>query len=127
MTLALDLMRELWEFSPMSASQIGARFRTTKNSVIGQAHRGGWVKRGERHPKASAQAKEAILPARRDKFDRDYSDGDLAFFASYRADREPHRPSGCTGGSRCWVTCGPPSYRTHSAGGLCTECGCTVK
>ena len=45
MTLALDRMRELWEFSPMSAKEIGARFRTTKNSVIGQAHRGGWEPR----------------------------------------------------------------------------------
>lgn len=59
MTLALDRMRELWEFSPMSASQIGARLRTTKNTVIGQANRKGWVKRGERHPKASARRQEA--------------------------------------------------------------------
>ena len=42
MTLALDRMRELWEFSPMSAKDIGARLRTTKNTVIGRAHRGGW-------------------------------------------------------------------------------------
>ena len=58
MTLALDRMRELWEFSPMSAKDIAARLRTTKNTVIGLAHRGGWEKHGERHPKASARAKE---------------------------------------------------------------------
>ena len=58
MTLALDRMRELWEFSPMTASQIGARLRTTRNTVIGLAHRNGWEKHGKRHPKASARAKE---------------------------------------------------------------------
>ena len=42
MTLALDRMRELWEFTPMSAKAIGARLRCSKNSVIGQAHRQGW-------------------------------------------------------------------------------------
>lgn len=56
MTLALDRMRELWEFSPMSASQIGAEMGVTKNTVIGHVYRKGWRKFGQRHPKANARA-----------------------------------------------------------------------
>lgn len=55
----------------------------------------------------------SVQPHRHDKFDRDYTADERARL----------RPPECTKGSRCWVTCGPPSYRTKTNTGACVECG----
>jgi hypothetical protein len=89
MSLALDRMKELWENSPMSASQIGARYRTTKNSVIGQANRNGWQKRGERHPKASARPQPASTVFTRCDAWNAFMDRVLAETRPFVEDRKP--------------------------------------
>lgn len=62
------------------------------------------------------------------KFDRDYSDAEVALFARYTAQRASHQPSPCTRGPQCWVLHGPPCYRTHNGpGGRCIECDGEVK
>lgn len=59
------------------------------------------------------------------KFDRLYGPDELALFAAYIEHRADHRPRECTRGERCWVTCGPPSFRTQvgMTNGGCIECG----
>ena len=37
-----DLMRHLWEQTPMTAREIAALYGTTRNAVIGRAYRRGW-------------------------------------------------------------------------------------
>lgn len=66
-------------------------------------------------------------PTHADKFDRNYTADDLAFFAEYAGPRESHKPKQCTGGAKCWVRCGPPSYRTKTSRGFCIECAGAVK
>ena len=58
----LGPMQELWEGSPeLSVSQIGARLGVTKNVVMGQAHRRGWVRAGsEPAPSLFAQRMDAL-------------------------------------------------------------------
>ena len=36
-------VRRLWEDTPATAAQIAAQFNTTKNVVVGLAHRRGWT------------------------------------------------------------------------------------
>lgn len=38
----MEAIRDLWENSPFSASQIALRFETTKSTIIGLAARGKW-------------------------------------------------------------------------------------
>lgn len=110
MTLALDRMRECWEHSPMSASQIGTRFRTNKNVVIGLAHRNGWEKHGKRHPKASARAKEPSTVFTRCD----------ALHAALEAVLEETRP---TRGHRIPAKSGEDSVFDRSPGDHATVCG----
>ena len=65
----------------------------------------------------------SVQQHRHDKFDRDYTADERAFFASFADLRAPLRPPECTKGPCCWVTCGPPSYRTKTNTGACVECG----
>jgi hypothetical protein len=50
---------------------------------------------------------------------RDYSDAELALFASYTEERAAVMPDQCTGGDQCWVKRGPPAF---SSDGVCGEC-----
>lgn len=47
----MEAIRDLWENSPLSASQIALRFETTKGTIIGMAARRGWKSHnpGPRH------------------------------------------------------------------------------
>ena len=61
-----DRLRDLWD-SGISGSQIGVQLGTTKNAVIGRAHRLGLPLRGERKAKALPKPQEPLpvieLPA----------------------------------------------------------------
>lgn len=52
-TAVLLTMQELWETSDLTAEQIGAQLGVTKNAVVGQASRRGWVK-GNDHSRSAA-------------------------------------------------------------------------
>lgn len=58
-----DLMRHLWEQTPMTAREIAALHGTTKNAVIGRAHRRGWLRYGSR-PVTTMIDRMAALEAR---------------------------------------------------------------
>ena len=45
----------------------------------------------------------------RTKFNRSYSEADLALFARYVEERQAVRPKPCHRGVRCWVIEGPPA------------------
>ena len=61
------------------------------------------------------------------RFDRDYSDAELALFARYREQRAALKPKECTSGDRCWVRFGPPYYRPRGPLGDCAGCGGRIK
>jgi len=54
-------MNRLWERCPdLSAKQIGERFGVTKNTVIGRAHRGRWVRAEKSLPPPKEKPKREI-------------------------------------------------------------------
>jgi hypothetical protein len=68
------------------------------------------------------------MPRGRDLVVHPYSEDDLALFAAWRPHRQTFQPSGCTGGSRCWVDRGPPGCESNggSKSPRCVECGGTI-
>jgi len=58
----------------------------------------------------------------RTKFNRVYSDEELALFARYVEKRAACRPAVCTYGARCWVALGPPALKTGGGMPHCVEC-----
>lgn len=67
-------------------------------------------------------AQAGYLQSRPQKFNRSYTEAELALFARHVAEREEARPKCCSGGVRCWVVHGPPAYRTNGPAGFCVEC-----
>lgn len=65
------------------------------------------------------------LSTERTKFNRVYSEDELALFARYVDRRAACRPKACTRGPRCWVALGPPGYTSNRKlkNGACVECG----
>jgi hypothetical protein len=61
----------------------------------------------------------------RTKFNRVYSEEELARFSHYVEQRAACRPAVCTYGARCWVALGPPGLTTGGRGAIysCAECG----
>lgn len=56
-------MRHLWEQTPTTAREIAALHGTTKNAVIGRAHRRGWLRYGSSRA-ATTLDRMAALEAR---------------------------------------------------------------
>ncbi len=59
----------------------------------------------------------------RTKFNRPYSEAELALFAQYVEQRAVCQPAACTREGRCWVLLGPPGL-IHNKKYCCIECGC---
>ncbi len=70
-------------------------------------------------------ATDADLRNSRTKFNRPYSEEELALFARYVERRAACRPAECTFGPQCWVALGPPGLTGQGGAGmaLCVECG----
>lgn len=58
----------------------------------------------------------------RTKFNRVYSEEELAVFAQYVEQRAACRPTVCTYGARCWVAVGPPGLTAAGPACRCNEC-----
>ena len=65
-------------------------------------------------------ASDEDLRNSRTKFNRVYSEEELALFARYVERRAACRPHACTYGSLCWVQLGPPGLGNLSK--RCFEC-----
>ncbi len=59
----------------------------------------------------------------RTKFNRPYSEAELALFAQYGEQRRAQAPAACDGGAVCWVLQGPPALASKpSAPIYCAGC-----
>ena len=56
------------------------------------------------------------------KFDRDYSEAERVLFSAYSGQRARLKPRECDSGEECWVSHGPPCYRTNGWNGYCAGC-----
>jgi hypothetical protein len=60
------------------------------------------------------------------KFNRSYTEAELALFAEYAAERQAERPSECTYADVCWVIQGPPGMTSRDGAIRCRGCGAAL-